>query len=819
MLRSRCLRVVCLLLIVVGAPLLAEEPFAGPGPWMVRAWFGDEAMIRAVASWGDHFGDYSAKGFLLLEADARRVSELQALGFFVELDAERTGWLRLAEAPLAPGEWPGAIPNFPCYRTVEETYASAQALVIAYPDLATLTDIGNSWEKENLPGAGYDLLALVLTNTNTPGPKPVLLVTAAIHAREYTTAELAIRFAEGLLADYGSDADASWLLDGHEIHLVLHTNPDGRKHAESGESWRKNTNQNYCGATSVNRGADLNRNFDFYWSGWPECPPDIGSSGLPCSATFRGAAAASEPEVQAVQSYMAQVLLDQRDPDDLTTPAPLTTTGIYVDLHSYNPAILSPWGHSNQPDCTSPPQPPNGEGILRLGRKWGFLSGWDPRIGSLYVVDGSTKDYAYGRFGVPAYTWEMGSAFFESCASFEVNVLPAGLAMLRYAAKVARTPYLTPAGPDNVGLVATPAGLFAGESLAVSATVDDTRYYDANGSEPSQAIQAARAFVDTPPWQVGAMPLLLAATDGAFDETVEQVAGTLDTSALGFGRHTVYLEGEDASGAKGAISAAHFWIIDPASAPTLDGLVLEAGNGTPLAATVSAGSFSTATDPATGAYSLRLPAGTYTLTATSPGHAAQSVANVVAIDDQTTTTDFALPYLLTRFADDGEHGNLGWTAQSPWALSTEAAASPTHAWSDSPGGNYGNGVNTSLTSPTWDLTGLENVTLSWRQIYDLETGWDYGRVEVSTNGGSSWSEVRSVNGEGHDTAWESVTLAVPALDGAAQARLRFRLTSDGSQVFDGWHVDDILLSATSPYLVFADGFDLSGTDRWSGVQP
>ena len=32
---------------------------------------------------------------------------------------------------------------------------------------------------------------------------------------------------------------------------MLHTNPDGRKQAETGLSWRKNTNQNYCGATST----------------------------------------------------------------------------------------------------------------------------------------------------------------------------------------------------------------------------------------------------------------------------------------------------------------------------------------------------------------------------------------------------------------------------------------------------------------------------------------------------------------------------------------------------------------------------------------
>ncbi len=799
--------------MVAAAPLAADEPFAGPGPWMVRAWFGDEAMIRAVASWGDHLQIDRSKGFLRLLVDPEHLARLDSLGFFVELDAAGTALLRQAEAAQEGWDQPDTIPGFPCYRTVEETYADASALAAAHPTLAALADVGDSWEKISAGGLpGYDLLILELTNSALPGPKPVLLVSAAIHAREYTTAETALRFAEWIVTAYGVDPEATWVLDHHEIHILLHANPDGRKVAEGGSSWRKNTDNDDGCATTF--GVDLNRNFDFYWGAWG------GSSGLACSETYRGPAAGSEPETQTLAAAMASRFADQR-PDDLTTPAPDDATGLFVDLHSFGGEILSAWGQTTSPICDGAPPlwPPNCSQILRLGRKWAYLSGYDPRVGSLYPVDGSTKDYSYGRLGVPGYTWEMGSDFFESCSSFESSVWPAAQAMLKYAVKIPRAPYRLPAGPDARDLLVTPAGPLPGDPVSLAAVVDDTRYSDPDGSEPTQAIQAARAYVDLPPWDAGAVPIALAAADGLFDDPVEAVEGSIDTTGLPFGRHLLFVEGEDASGARGAVSAIFFWVLDPATAPTLDGVVLEAGNGTPLAATVTAGSFSTATNPATGAYSLRTLAGTYTLTATSPGHAAQSVANVVAIDEQTTTTDFALPYLLTRFADDGEHGNPGWTAQSPWALSTEAAASPTHAWSDSPGGNYGNGVNTALTSPTWDLSGLENATLSWRQIYDLENGWDFGHVEISTNGGTSWSEVRSVNGQGHDSAWEEVSLSLPALDGVAAARLRFRLTSDGSQVFDGWHVDDILLSATSPNLVFADGFDLAGIGRWSGVFP
>ena len=43
-----------------------------------------------------------------------------------------------------------------------------------------------------------------------------------------------------LLTSHGIEITA--VLDHHEVHLVLQGNPDGRKEAEAGRSWRKNKN-------------------------------------------------------------------------------------------------------------------------------------------------------------------------------------------------------------------------------------------------------------------------------------------------------------------------------------------------------------------------------------------------------------------------------------------------------------------------------------------------------------------------------------------------------------------------------------------------
>ena len=785
-------------LLTPPAPAISPgEPEAGPGPWMVRAWFGDETARRAVASWGDHFGDFREKGFLLIEADAERVAALRALGFYVDLDEERTAWMAGEPGPRSPT----AIPGFPCYRTVEETFATMDAIVAAHPGLAAVVDAGDSWLKVQSAANGYDMRVLVLTNSAVAGPKPKLFVTASIHAREYAPAELVLRFGEQLVALYGSDPDASWLLDHHEIHLMPQANPDGRKQAESGSSWRKNVNTNYCGPTSSARGADLNRNFSFQWG----CCG--GSSPSPCDLTFRGPSAHSEPEIQAIEAYLRAIFPDQR-PADLATPASDDATGVYLDIHSYSPEILTPWGF--QDPNTNPA--PNGDQLRTGARKFGFYSGYEPTL-FIYPVDGASDDFGYGDLGVASFAWEIGTAFFESCASFEGAVLPAGLAMLRYAAKIARTPYLTPNGPEVVAPALTPAPVASGTPVALAATADDTRFNNTNGVEPTQAIAAAEVYVDLPPWS-GGTPVALAAADGAFDETVEGLAGNLATGVLAPGRHDLFLRAQDAGGDWGAVTGAFLWVVDPATAPVVSGTARTAGSGAPLAATVSIGGFTVATDPASGDYSLQVPPGTYDLAAAAPGHQPANAAAVAAPALATVTQDFLLEPFTVLLADDGEGTPVGWTAQSPWALSTEAAASPTHAWSDSPGGVYGNSVNSTLTSPVVDLTGTSGVELFFRQIYDLEAGWDYGRVEISTNGGSSWSEV--VRYDGVATAnWQPVTLPLAALDNAAQARLRFRITTDGSEQRDGWHVDDIELRALLPHPLFADAFESGGTTHWS----
>lgn len=522
--RSHIWMVVCLASLVVTLAMVVPAGQAGQletaryAPLVVRAYYEDEAMVWELAAWTEPWAVDRTEQFVTLGVTPAEYDRLVAEGWYVEIDTRTTMELSRPRQML-PGQG-GGIPGYPCYRTVEETFASAEQLAADYPTLATWIDIGDSWEKTQNVLNGYDMMVLRLTNSAILGPKPALLVFGAIHAREYTTAELATRFGEYLLENYGVDADATWLLDYHEVHLVLQMNPDGRKRAETGVLWRKNTN-NSDGCGNPNQvGVDLNRNFQFQWG----CCG--GSSADSCSEIYRGSSAASEPEVQAVQDYAFTIFPDQR-PDDLTTPAPITSTGVFIDLHSYAREILWSWGFTSNPA-------PNAVGLRTLARKWGYFNGYDATQ-SLYPTDGSTKDFTYGEFGVPGYTIEMGTAFFQQCSYFENILYPDNLEVLIYAAKAAGAPYITPSGPDSVDVALSDENVPPGALVTVTAEINDTRYNNDTGTEPTQPIAAAEYYLDVPPWVEGAVAHPLAAVDGSFNSTVEDVSGVIDTTALPLG--------------------------------------------------------------------------------------------------------------------------------------------------------------------------------------------------------------------------------------------------------------------------------------------
>ena len=459
-----------------------------------------------------------------------------------------------------------AIPGFLSYRTVEKTRADVEKLAVNNPDIASWIDIGDSYDKLTPGGAaGYDLNVLELTNKsiNPAGGKPILYVEAGIHAREYSTNEVLTRFAEQLVAGYGVDADITWLLDYFQIDINPVVNPDGRKFAEQGYLWRKNTNPNPPAgsdpAAFPSYGVDLNRNHDFEWGA-----VEGGSSGDPTSEVYRGDTPASEPETKAVEDF-AKTLFPDRRGSDKSDAAPTDTSGIFLDLHSFGNTVLYPWGSTSDPA-------PNKDGLRNLGLKFGYYTDANgtpydvyQAIG-LYPTDGTTDDWAYGVLGVPGYTWELGTDFFESSEYFEASIAPQVIPALLYAAKSAYRPYETSSAPESIEVDTNLPQLASGTiaEITLTAKADDTRYADSNADTTltegkdlptPQNIAGARYSIDQPSWIPGTATYDLTAADGAFDSPVEALTAKIDTSELSVGRHTIFVESKDENGIYGIPTA------------------------------------------------------------------------------------------------------------------------------------------------------------------------------------------------------------------------------------------------------------------------
>lgn len=433
------------------------------------------------------------------------------------------------------------------YRTVAEMRAQLEASAAIYPNLAEFFIYGQSWEKASTQGqSGHDLFGVRLTTRSKAGPKPVFFLMAAIHARELTTSEIALRLVDHLLVNYGVDGDVTWLLDEHQIVIIPMVNPDGRVVAERGLLQRKNTNTTHGGACSNpplvgnQFGVDLNRNYSFRW-GVVNAPTEP-----PCGQTFPGLTPASEPETAAIQDLVRSLFPDQRGPND-TDAAPMDATGVLITLHSFGNLALWPWGSTRT-------KAPNATELELIGGKLASYNGHTPQQSiELYPTSGTTDEWSYGELGVASFTFEIGPAngpcggFFAPYSCLDGGVggefWPRNLPALLYAARIARTPYQLVHGPTPESLI---AALNNNGQVELRAVFDET----GNGS---QAIVAAEFYVDVPPWCGGVANQMIAA-DGVFDSAAERATALVNSASP---RSLFYVRARDAAGNWGPVRAAY----------------------------------------------------------------------------------------------------------------------------------------------------------------------------------------------------------------------------------------------------------------------
>ncbi|MEJ2558779.1 MAG: M14 family metallopeptidase [Anaerolineae bacterium] len=267
--------------------------------------------------------------------------------------------------------------------------AQLQNIAATYPHIAQLKTIGHSIQKR-------PMLVMRLTNEKAGKKegKPQVLFVGTHHAREWVATEMSMRLTKYLTANYGSDARVTDLLDNVEVWIMPVGNPDGYQYTFTNERlWRKNLRDNDGdGQITLADGVDLNRNFAAHWG-----LDDEGSSPNPSSATYRGTAPNSEPEVQALVDFI-------QDND----------FKFILSYHTYQDLILYPWGWQWNTTSLDDPIFVAQAGTDANPAIYDSIAGKDynPGVGAdLYITNGDFTDWAYYDLGIPAQTVELTDGF------------------------------------------------------------------------------------------------------------------------------------------------------------------------------------------------------------------------------------------------------------------------------------------------------------------------------------------------------------------------------------------------------------------------
>jgi len=245
------------------------------------------------------------------------------------------------------------------WRDLDTLDARIESLVQASGGLATIEVAGQSLQ-------GRDIKIVRLRGAGWSPGKTRVFVSYVVHAREWISAMGGAYQVEQLIEHVKQNPN---YLDETEVVIMPMTNPDGFLYSQTSERMhRKNMAQN-SGSSCI--GVDINRNFDVNWSG-------EGASSNPCSDTFYGSSAASEPETQVLVGVLNE--------------AP---TAVHIDVHSYTQLIISSYGYTTAPNPRASEYRQVGSLIQDAMRQVAGITYTEGPISQvLYTASGGSVDYA-----------------------------------------------------------------------------------------------------------------------------------------------------------------------------------------------------------------------------------------------------------------------------------------------------------------------------------------------------------------------------------------------------------------------------------------
>jgi hypothetical protein len=259
------------------------------------------------------------------------------------------------------------------YNTLDEINDWLMSLVSEYPDKVSLVKAGTSYENREILG--------VKVVFNPGNEDRTVFIESNIHAREWISSAVTTWILNQLLTS--KDTNVRQIADTHDWYFVPVFNPDGFVYSHTTDRmWRKTRVPYFLCA-----GADPNRNWGYYFN-------TGGSSSNPCSETYGGPSAFSEPSTKTLSEF-------------ITTIGP--KLGAYIAFHSYSQLMLLPYGYSSSHlDNYQDLYNVGVKAASSLSQKYGTKFQVGNIVELLYVASGGSMDWVKGTFKTPiTYTYEL----------------------------------------------------------------------------------------------------------------------------------------------------------------------------------------------------------------------------------------------------------------------------------------------------------------------------------------------------------------------------------------------------------------------------
>jgi hypothetical protein len=191
--------------------------------------------------------------------------------------------------------------------------------------------------------------------------------------------------------------------------------------------------------------------------------------------------------------------------------------------------------------------------------------------------------------------------------------------------------------------------------------------------------------------------------------------------------------------------------------------------------------------------------------------------SIYPVEQQTTVYQFGGDYI--ELSGNGDI-TIEFTGSTRVKVINNQAHSGDYQWYS----HRGDESNTRLTR-TFDLSQVTKATLHYWTWYDIESDWDYGYVEISEDGGQSWTILQppgsvTTNPSGNafgpgytglsggEPVWIEEQVDISAYAGQ-EVMIRFEYVTDDAVNRPGWAIDDISI----PEIDFFDNVE-NGLNNW-----